>query len=86
MISRFLVCIRGGLGSLFPRPYLSGGLTPFGEEEEQKKEGEHILHPLPHPHTRPSLAPLHRHAHSRASVMILLVPSLHFRYPHSAGA
>ena len=61
MISRFLVYIQGDLGFLFSRLYLSGGLTPFGEEEEQQKEEEYILHLLCHLHpcTRVSFAPFY---------------------------
>ena len=82
MISRFLVFIQGGLGSLFYRSYLSGGLTLFGEQEEQQKKGEHILYPLSHshPHPRTSLATLHYHPHSRPGVLILLVLFIHFHY------
>ncbi len=81
MTSRFLVCIRGGLGFLFPHPYLLGGLIPFGEE--QQKEGEHILYPLSHPHpqTRPSFPSLHHHAHPIAGVLNLSVSSRYFHYP-----
>ncbi len=88
MISQFLVYIESGLGSLFPCPYLLGALTPFEEKEEQQREGEHILHPFSHPHayTHLSFASLHCHAHPRAGILILLVPSLYFYYPQIAGA
>ncbi len=86
MISQFVVCIQGGLGSLFPCPYLLGSLTPFGKE--QQREGEHILYSFSHPHpqTRLSLPPLYRHANLAISVLKLLVPSCHSHYPRIAGA
>lgn len=50
MISQFLVYIEGSVSFLFPHPYLSGGLAPFGEEKKQQMEVEHILHLFPYPY------------------------------------
>ena len=45
MINQFLICIQGGLGSLFPCPYLLRSLTFFGEEKgEQQKEKKYIIY------------------------------------------
>ena len=85
MISQFLVYIQGGLGSLFPCLYLSGGLTLFGEEEKQQKEGKHILHLLRHPYLHTCLSFL-CHVHPHAGVWILLVLFFHFHNLQITGA
>lgn len=74
-----LICIRGDLVSVFPRPDLFGSLTSFGEE----KEGEHIYHL--YPNTCLNLAFLHCHAHLRMGVLLPLVPLHHSHYPQIAG-
>ena len=60
MISYFLVYISGSLGFLFPCLYLSGGLTPFGEEQKHQRERKHILYLSSHHYyyTYLSFAPL----------------------------
>ena len=81
MISQFLVCIQGGLGSLFLYLYLLGGLTLFGEK--QQREREYILYFFPHPHSQTHLSffPLHCHANPIASVLNLSVLFCYFHYP-----
>ena len=69
-----MVCIQGGLDTLFPRLDFLCDLTPFGEEEK----GKHIYHP--YLDTRPNLAPLYYHAHLRIGVLMPLVPLHHSHY------
>ncbi len=73
---------------MFSCPYLLGGLTLFEEEEEQQREEEYILYLFPHfhPHTCPSFLSLYCYAYPHASVLIVLVLSLHFCYPQIADA